>query len=93
MEYYTRTNTGKTKVKGRRIQFKEYPELNLFYYQTKWCNYFICELESGCSLALGNQLKIAKERAVENIKNRGMAEIKTGIKESITQNGIANVFV
>jgi len=87
------TNTGKIKVKGRKVKLQEYPELNVFYYQTKWCNYFICELESGCSLALGNQLKIAKERAIENIKNRGISEIKTGIKESITEHGIANVLV
>ena len=90
MQYYTMNHNGKEKVKGRRVRFKEYPELDLFYYRTKYYHYFICELESGASIAMADQLKNAKERALLNIKSRGLKFIRAGIKTNIKKYGRAN---
>ena len=90
-KYYTTLYDGKMQVEGRRVRFKEYPELNLFYYRTKYFNYFICELESGAALGLGYTLKAAKEQALLNIKSRGLESIQKGIKTNIKKYGRANV--
>ena len=91
MKYYnTMLNNGKEQVLGRGIKFKKYPTLNLFYYKTKWCNIFICELESGASLGLGYTLKAAKEQALVNIKSQGIEKVLKGIKTNIKKYGRAN---
>ena len=90
MQYYTMNYDGEMKVEGRRVRFKEYPELNLFYYKTQSYHYFICELESGASIALADTLKTAKERALLNIKSRGLEFIQEGIKTHVKKYGRAN---
>jgi len=90
MKYYITLYDGKMQVEGRRVRFKEYPELNLFYYKTRWHNFFICELESGSSLGLGDTLKAAKEQALLNIKSRGLEFVKKGINTNIKIYGRAN---
>ena len=89
-KYYTTLYDSKMQVAGRRVKIEEYPELNLFYYKTKWNNFFICELETGASLGLGYTLKEAKETALLNIKCRGIEAVREGIKTNIKKYGRAN---
>jgi len=90
MEYNIRIHPGGTrKVSGKKIILKNYPELNLFGYDSG-IFYYICEYKLGISLGSGPNQKTAKSKAIENLESVGIEKFKMMVEEDIREFGCAN---
>jgi hypothetical protein len=84
------THTDGTKeLEGQKVILEEYPEFEYYSY-IEGCAVFVCEYESGRSLGSGLTLRMAKGRAIKNLSNAGMENVKIMIEKSIKRYGYAN---
>ena len=86
---FSEDESERKQVKGRRVNLGGPTEFNFFYYNGM-SGYCICELESGFSLATDDTLKMAKNRAIKNLKNTTIKKFRQMIKKCIKKHGYAN---
>ena len=90
MKYYVNLTTGKGEVNGEKLESKQFPQFDFFYYVSAEGIVYICELRSGFAVGYGSNLGEAKSNVIQKINANGVDTARRLLDIVIKTFGVMN---